>query len=405
MVTTSDGSVRAPISGGALVAFGMMGMNVAVYGFTVVAARSLIPREFGALTALLGIILVGNVAALGLQAATARRLAVEPERAAEITGVTTRVTLVVATSVSVVVAVSSLALTPVLKLDTYWPVALCGATLFPLTIMGAQSGVAQGTGRWGSLTAIYLSNGIGRLLGGCLAIAIQPTVTSAMIGIALGAFLPVLAGVRLLAMHVSADGHVSRRGLIRESILGTHALLAFFVLSNMDAIIARNQFDVHESGLYASGLVLAKAALFFPQFISIVVFPDLARATSHHARLRAVTLVAGFGFMAVAATALLPKVALILVGGDKYSDMTSRLWLFSLAGSALAIVHLLVFDALARHAHGVVVMLWFAVAAVAGIAYGFDVDITGLVTTIALVASALAALVWFAPAASRPHHS
>jgi len=390
--------------GGATVALGMMGMNITVYAFNIVAARSLIPREFGALTALLGIILVGNVAALGLQAATARRIAVEPERAEEIIGVTTRVTLLVAAAVATAVALSSVVLTPILKLDSLWPVILCGLTLFPLTVMGAQAGAAQGTARWGSLTAIYLANGIGRVVGGSVAIAIHPTVNSTMIGIAIGAWLPVLAGVRLLALHPAVQGVVSRQGLVREAILGTHALLAYFVLSNMDSLIARNLFDVHESGLYASGLILAKAALFFPQFISVVVFPDLARATSHNARLRAVLLVAGFGLIAVLGTAILPKLALILVGGDKYADMTSRLWLFALAGSVLAVVHLLVFDALARRAHGIVVMLWFAVAAVAAIAYGLDVGITGLVVTVAAVSTALAAIVWFSPAESKAPH-
>ncbi|MGZ5421048.1 MAG: lipopolysaccharide biosynthesis protein [Aeromicrobium sp.] len=388
-------------TGGAAVALGMMGMNIAVYAFSIVAARSLLPREFGALTALLGIILVGTVAALGLQAATARRIAVAPDRAAEIIAVTTRVTLIVAAGVAAAVALSSFVLTPILKLDSAWPVILCGLTLFPLTIMGAQSGIAQGTRRWGSLTAIYLGNGIGRVVGGSVAIAIQPTVTSAMIGIAVGAWLPVLVGSRLLALYSSAHNHVSRRGLVREALLGTHALLAYFVLSNMDSLIARNLFNGHESGLYASGLILAKAALFFPQFVSVVFFPDLARATSNKTRLRAVSLVAGFGLLVTAGTALMPELALILVGGDKYSEITSRLWLFALSGSVLAVVHLLVFDALARRAHGIVVMLWLAVAAVAALAYGLDVGITGLVITVATVSSVLATVIWFAPAASR----
>jgi len=398
-MTTAESQAR--ISGGATVALGMMGMNITVYAFNIIAARSFIPREFGALTALFGIILVGSVASLGLQAATARRIAVEPERTAEIIGVTTRVTLIIAAAVAGTVALSSIALAPLLKLDSSWPVILCGLTLFPLTIMGAEAGVAQGTSRWRSLTAIYLGNGIGRVVGGSVAIAIHPTVNSTMIGIAIGAWLPVLAGARLLTFRTAAQSIVSRSALVGEAILGTHALLAYFVLSNMDSLIARNRFDVHESGLYASGLILAKAALFFPQFVSVVVFPDLARATSHHARLRAVSLVAGFGLLAVVGTAILPKLALILVGGDKYSDMTSRLWLFALAGSVLAVVHLLVFDALARHAHGIVIMLWLAVAAVAACAYGLDVGITGLVITIASVSTALAGIVWFAPAASK----
>jgi len=386
------------MAGGTLVAAGMMGMNFTVYGFNIVSARMLIPQEFGALTALFGIILVGNVASLGLQAVTARRLAVDPANRDQIIGATARVTIMVAAAVGLLVAVLTVVMTPALKLDSYWPVILCGATMVPLTIMGAAAGVAQGTARWRSLTAIYLGNGVGRLTGGTVALVISPTTTSAMIGIAAGSWLPVLAGAKLLLGHSDGGHPISRRPLLREAVLSTHALLAYFVLSNLDSLIARNRFDVHESGLYASGLILAKAALFFPQFVSVVLFPDLARATTHHARLRAVTLVGGFGVLAVAATAALPHIALILVGGDKYKEVTDRLWLFALAGSLLAIVHLLVFDALARHAHGIVFMLWGAVAAVLGIAYGLGVGLTGLVVTIALVAATLAAVVWIAPA-------
>jgi O-antigen/teichoic acid export membrane protein len=385
------------MTGGTLVAAGMMGMNVAVYGFNVVAARLLVPHEFGALTALFGIILVGTVASLGLQAVTARRLSVDPEHSGEIISATARVTVMVAALVGVVVALSTVVLTPILRLDDYWSVVLCGATLVPLTIMGAQAGVAQGTERWGSLTAVYLGNGFGRLIGGTAAMLISPTPVAAMVGIAVGSWLPVLVGARLLLGHGSHGPPVSRKPLIREALLSTHALLAYFVLSNMDSLIARNVLDEHDSGLYASGLILAKAALFFPQFVSVVLFPSLARATTHHARLRAVSLVAAFGALAVLATAVLPRLALILVGGDKYEEITGRLWLFALAGSLLAIVHLLVFEALARHAHGIVVMIWVAVAAVVAAAYGLNVDITGLVLTVAVVAAVLATVVYLTP--------
>lgn len=389
------------MTGGTLVAAGMMGMNVAVYGFNVVAARLLLPREFGALTALFGIILVGTVASLGLQAVTARRLSVDPGRTAEIISATARVTVMVAAAVGVLVALSTVVLTPALKLDSYWTVVLCGATLVPLTIMGAQAGVAQGTERWGSLTAVYLGNGFGRLVGGTVAMLVSATPIAAMIGIAIGSWLPVLVGARLLMGHGTEGDPVSRRPMLREAFLSTHALLAYFVLSNMDSLIARNVLDEHESGLYASGLILAKAALFFPQFVSVVLFPALARATTHHARLRAVSIVAAFGSIAVLATAVLPRVALILVGGDKYDEITDRLWLFALAGSLLAIVHLLVFDALARHAHGIVVMIWAAVATVAVTAYGLHVGITGLVLTIASVAAVLATVVYLVPQPAR----
>ena len=74
-------TTRATLTGGTLVAAGMMTMNITVYAFNVLAARLLVPQEFGALTALFGIMLVGTVASLGLQAVTARRLAIDPDDA------------------------------------------------------------------------------------------------------------------------------------------------------------------------------------------------------------------------------------------------------------------------------------------------------------------------------------
>ena len=143
-------SANSTVAGGSLVAAGMMTMNITVYAFNVLAARLLVPQEFGALTALFGIILVGSVASLGLQAVTARRLAVAPTARSETIAATLRVTALVATAVGIAVALSTVILTPGLKLDSYWPVILCGATLVPMTLMGAQAGVAQGTSRCGA---------------------------------------------------------------------------------------------------------------------------------------------------------------------------------------------------------------------------------------------------------------
>jgi O-antigen/teichoic acid export membrane protein len=307
--------------------------------------------------------------------------------------------------VGLAVAASTVVMTPALKLDSHWPVILCGATLVPMTVMGAQSGVAQGTGRWGFLTAIYVGNGLGRLVGGTVGLIISPTPTAAMIGIAVGAWTPVLAGIPMFLGHLGSRGLRAPTSMMREALLSTTVLLAFFVLSNLDALIARNLLDVNDSGLYASGLILAKAAFFLPQFVSVVLFPDLARATSHHARLRAVSLVALLGALTVAGTAVLPGLALVLVGGDEYGAVRDRLWLFALAGSLLALVYLLVFDALARHEHGILVMIWGAVVALIVAAYGLEVGITGLVLVVIVVTGTLAAVVGAAPLLTRRQRS
>ena len=48
-----------------VVAVAMAIMNVAAYGFTLIGSRRLMPEQFGAITALLGLLLIGNVASLG----------------------------------------------------------------------------------------------------------------------------------------------------------------------------------------------------------------------------------------------------------------------------------------------------------------------------------------------------
>ena len=53
-------------------------MNVTTYGFTILAARLLGPAEYGALAAVMGLLLVVNVLSLGLQATGARRVSAAP---------------------------------------------------------------------------------------------------------------------------------------------------------------------------------------------------------------------------------------------------------------------------------------------------------------------------------------
>jgi O-antigen/teichoic acid export membrane protein len=370
-----------------LVAAGQLGMNGAAYVFSIVAARALIPSDFGVVTALLSLLQMGVVASLGLQAAAARRIAVTEADRDETIGTVLRSTAAAAVAVGVSVALASPVLTWLLHLDSIWPVLLCAATLVPLTAMGGFVGIAQGSERWGVVTAIGLANGFGRLIGGAAALIIDPSVTSAMVGVALGAWAPVLIGGTVLGIR-SAGRH-TRKPLIREAIVGTHTLFAFYVLSNLDALVARNQLEAHQAGLYAAGLILGKAALMAPSFIGVLLYPRLARDDTTDSRTLAVGLVAAAGLAATLATALLPKLALLLAGGPQYADVASRLWLFTLAGSIWAVVQVLVLDALARRRRGVGRLTWIAVVALPTLIVLLDVGLTGLVSTVIGVGVAL----------------
>lgn len=378
-----------------VVAVAMMVMNVVTYGFNLVAAWLLIPSEFGALTALLSLILMANVVALALQAAIARRISVAPQHTMSIIHTASRVSLALALTVGAAGAATTVVLTPAFDFSSMWAVVFCGAMIVPLTLTGALMGVAQGTARWKRLSVLFVGNGFGRLLGGVAGLLVDASATSAMAGLAIGAWLPVLLGAGLLRSDADEDPH-SRRPLVFETVTSAFTLLAYFAFSNVDALVARGGFSAHDSGLYASGLILTKSTLFLPQFVSVVFFPSLARDSSHRTRLRAAGLVALLGLAVVAGTALLPQLALQLVGGRKYAEISDDLWLFAVSGTFLAIVYLLVFDALARRENGVAVLVWLASAVVFCVAYFNRIGIVGLVSTMAVTAAVLGAvlLVW-----------
>ncbi len=64
-----------------------------------------------------------------------------------------------------------------------------------------------------------------------------------------------------------------------ETFHNSNALLAFFALSNVDILVARNVLGEHQAGLYAGGLILVKAVLFLPQFVVVLAFPSMGWRT------------------------------------------------------------------------------------------------------------------------------
>lgn len=381
-------------------------MNVAAYAFSLIAARILIPEDFGVVTAMLSILQMGVVASLGLQATAARRIAVAPANRDETVGIVLRSTTLVSLMVGGAVAVASPVIAWLLHLDSVWPALLCALALVPLTAMGGFIGIAQGSERWQAVTVIALANGFGRLIGGVVALMIHPSVVSAMAGVAIGAWAPVLMGVRILGFHTRSGppsttsgtgGTPSRRPLLRETLVGTHTLFAFYVLSNLDALVARNRLDAHEAGLYAAGLIISKAALMAPSFVGVLLYPRLATDETAASRRLAVSVVAGAGLVATAGTALLPNLALILAGGAQYAEVARHLWLFALAGSIWAIVQVLVLDSLARRSSGVAILTWVAVITLPVLVIITNVGLTGLILIVGMVGAALSLVLSFAP--------
>ncbi len=343
-------------------------MNVATYGYTIVAARVLGPRDYGAFAALMGLLLVIMVASLALQATAARRIVATPDNVHQIEGVILRVGVQAALGVGALCLVLAPAINLVVRLDSLGTAALTAVAAAPLTLMGAQAGILQGERRWVPLAMIYVAIGVPRLVIGTALILWQPTEFFALLGVALAAYVPVLVGWRALRHPREPGEHStdhSTRALWTETFHNSNTLLAFFALSNVDILVARNVLDAHEAGLYAGGLILVKAVLFLPQFVVVLAFPSMADATVAQATLfKSLIVIVLLGVVTAAGAALLSELAVVFVGGHEYASLQDELWLFALLGTVLSMLQLLIYSVLARQARRAVLLVWGALVAV-----------------------------------------
>ena len=281
-----------------------------------------------------------------------------------------------------------------LRLESLPTAMLVGVTALPLTVMGGQAGILQGERRWGPLSAVYLASGLGRLVMGGVLIAVRPTEFAAMLGVAAGAYVPVVIGWwALRRRHHPRHPQTTPTagGMINEAVHNSHALLAFFALSNADVVMARAVLDGHQAGLYAAGLIMTKAVLFLPQFVVVIAFPSMSTMTE---RRRALTgslgVVAVLGAVTTAGALLLPQLALVFVGGDRYQEIADHLWIYAILGTVLSMLQLLVYSVLARQGQRSVYLVWAAFVAMVGLGLATD-TLRGLLTVVIAVDAVLLA--------------
>jgi O-antigen/teichoic acid export membrane protein len=371
-----------------VIAVAMGVMNVATYGFTIVAARLLGPRDYGAFAALMGVLLVITVASLALQATAARRIAATPDHVHQIEGVILRVGLQTSLGMGALCLLLSPVINQVVRLNSLPTAALIAFAAAPLTLMGAQAGILQGERRWVPLAMIYVAVGIPRLVIGTAMVVWHPTEFTALTGVAVSAYVPVLVGW-LALRHPREPGEHSpdhnSRALWVETFHNSNTLLAFFALSNVDILVARNVLDAHQAGLYAGGLILVKAVLFLPQFVVVLAFPSMSNASAARATLfKSLLVVVLLGALTSLAALVLSGLAVIFVGGEQYSSIQDELWVFASLGTVLSMVQLLVYSVLARQARRAVLLVYAALLAVVG-AGQFAESVNGLMLLVLTV--------------------
>lgn len=409
-MSTTHGFARF-LRSGSVIAVAMGIMNVASYAYTMIAARLLGPQTYGGFAAMMNLLLVVGVVSLGLQATAARRISADPDHVHHIESEIMRVTYRGALLIGILLLLATPLIDRALKLNDLPTAALVGLAAVPFTVMGGQAGVLQGERRWLPLGMVYLASGVPRLLIGTALILWRPTEFAAILGVALGMMVPVVVGwfaLRTRSTTRESTAAHDASAIVREMVRNSQALLAYFALTNADIIVARNVFDQHDAGLYASGIILAKAVLFLPQFVIVVAFPSMSTARERtRALIRSLGLVATLGLLAVAASYFLAPVAMVFVGGSAYAEIESQLWLFAVLGTTLSLLQLLVYAVLARQGKRSIWFVWLALATLAGVGLLADTvaELLLTVVTVDLVLLAILLAISFQMSRKQPTYN
>ena len=329
-----------------LVAMALGIAQVCAYAVSVVSARALGPDGFGVLAALLGILLIGSVLAMGIQAVAARRLVgLDATQRAGAGRSMVRDGLIGGLAVAAATLAVSPLLVWLLRLDGWAALLLAALAFIPLTWAGAQYGVAQGRESYRRLAAIYAVVGLGRGVGGVAGALLTGSVVGTMAGLTAGTILGAIVG-RLLVAPLVAATPVRLENFFADSAHATHALLALFVLTNIDVLLARALLDSEQAGLYGVGAVIAKVAFWLPQFVGVVAFPRFADARRSRATIISLAAVGG--------------VIVGFVGGSAYISLVPIAWLFAAIGATFALAQALLLTRLAVDDRRAVIAIWAA---------------------------------------------
>jgi len=382
--------------GGAAVTVAGFAVNLIGYAVPLLGARLLSSADLGALAAVLALLAVATVPALGLQTALAVRWARDGQvsnaaRATVATAAVTAGTLAVATPVISM----GLHLSPVLPL-------LLMATTAAVVVGSRWLGQLQGTQRFGRLAVGMVLLAVARYGGVIAGLAAGAGVTGSL---ALGAAVAWLTLPVLVALAGRAYPHAEGARLAgRDVAAASGATLAMLAISYADLILARHLLPPAQAGEYAVGAVLTKGALWAPQVVTILALPRLAQG-SRRALLAALAVVAACGTVLVLAALLFGDVAIWFAGGPDYAGISGYAAGFAAVGALYALVFVLVNAEIAARVRFPAAPLWVALAGLTVAALLLDPPTLGRllalsITTAALTTVAMGVVVYRRPPAA-----
>lgn len=362
----STSALRAFWHQTALLLFVLAFVNGSNYAFHVVVSRMLGPGDYGALAALLAVVLVLSVPFTIVQTAVADKTATlhsagRPQGVSELAASALKTTAPFAVVAGIVVAIFAPLIALFLHVDAVSALLLAPYVTASIPVSVAQ-GVLQGSHRFQGLATLQLATTLLRLGLGVTLVWAGLGVAGAVLATALAAVLTIPIALRFVHLGRRRWARTKRtiaavRGDFGTALLG---LTSFWALAEADIALARHFLDADDAGYYSSAGLLARALLFVPAAVAIVAFPRFVAARGDEAErmrwLRVSTSAVGVVALGgLAFLVLLREPLTRLAFGDRFAPAADLLPIVAIAMGWFAVIGVLVYFHIAMSSRAYVI--------------------------------------------------
>lgn len=376
------------------------------YFFQFVMGKSLSIEDYGAMNALLSVIMAITMPTSAIMlvvakyastyAATGEREGISALYSASLK----RITLL-ALAVSAVFMLLSGYVRAYLRIDGLSPVLILSIGIFGSFILTVNFGMLQGLQRFSYLGLGIGLSGVLRLLLGVAFILLGMRLSGALLATALPAVaIFFLTAVPLFPYLRRTDALFRHSRILNYSIPVLFSSVAFAFLSNIDLIMARHFLGAKDVGVYAAVAVLGKTMFYLPSAFALAVFPMVSESIAvegdsfkilDKALLFTVFICAG----ALILFALLPEKIIGLLYGPRFYAGAAYLKYYGSAMALLSALSIIISFNLARGKTFFMYSLAAGCVLIVGLLNIFHSGIGEILTSILAVFFALTAFnVW-----------
>ncbi|HXM59016.1 MAG TPA: oligosaccharide flippase family protein [Candidatus Dormibacteraeota bacterium] len=371
------------------------GFTAGVGGFVyhAIAGRTLGPRQYGEVAALIGLYTVGSIANLTLVLILARYAADldAAGRAGAIRHIVRRSSRLLALPTLVFFLLTVALAVPIAAFENFdspVPVIWLGLAIAAYCYTAVPRGVLQGTQRFTALSAnltLELLTRVGSLV---LLLAVGLAVTGSVIAMLAGVTLAYAIGMWSLRdlLRVERD-EVQLRAMLSFGLTAAAGTLGIILLYNLDVVLAVHYLGKYDAGIYGSLNKIEVIIYYGTLSVSQVLFPRVVEAIAtrrHPGRLLLLSggLMTMLGLGAVVVFGLTRGLVASLLFGPQFASAQPYVLAVGFIGLGLSLCNLLVQFLMAVHDRVFIPILAIACGVLVALIGLFHASLAQIVTDV-----------------------